>query len=43
MRAAILQMTSSDRPEENLATVLAALTNARAAGADMLLTPEVTN
>lgn len=43
MRAAILQMTSSDQPEENLATVLSAMVNARAAGADMLLTPEVTN
>ncbi len=43
MRAAILQMTSSDRPEENLFHVLEALQNAKAAGADILFTPEVTN
>lgn len=43
MRAAILQMTSSDNPEENLETVLTALNDAKAAGADILLTPEVTN
>lgn len=43
MRAAILQMTSSDMPEENLETVLTALAEAKAAGADILLTPEVTN
>ncbi len=43
MRAAILQMTSSDIPEENLATVRGALKNAKAGGADILLTPEVTN
>ena len=43
MRTAILQMTSSDDPGENLATVLAALAEAKAAGADILLTPEVTN
>lgn len=43
MRAAILQMRSSDNPEENLATVLSALAEAKADGADILLTPEVTN
>lgn len=43
MRAAILQMCSSDDPEENLTTVLEALAEAKAAGADILLTPEVTN
>ena len=43
MRAAILQMCSSDNPGENAKTVLAALAEAKAAGADILLTPEVTN
>ena len=43
MRAAILQMTSSDMPDENLATVRGALKIAKAGGADILLTPEVTN
>lgn len=43
MRAAILQMTSSDMPDENLETVRSALVDAKAGGADMLLTPEVTN
>lgn len=43
MRAALLQMISSDLPEENLFQVLTALTDAKAAGADILLTPEVTN
>ena len=43
MRAAILQMCSSDDPGENLQTVLSALSQAKAAGADILLTPEVTN
>ncbi len=43
MRAAVLQMCSSDQPGENLDTVLSAIDDAKAAGADMLLTPEVTN
>jgi deaminated glutathione amidase len=43
MRAAILQMCSSDDPGENTETVLIALAEAKAAGADILLTPEVTN
>ena len=43
MRAAILQMCASDQPEENLATVLGAIDEAQAEGADILLTPEVTN
>ena len=43
MRAAILQMCSSDDPGENLTTVLSALRDAKAAGAEILLTPEVTN
>ena len=43
MRAAILQMCSSDDPGENAETVLAAMAKAKAAGSDILLTPEVTN
>jgi deaminated glutathione amidase len=43
MRAALLQMTSSDSPEENLEITLSALVNAKVGGADILLTPEVTN
>ncbi len=43
MRAALLQMSSSDDPQENLSTVLSALEEATSAGADILLTPEVTN
>ena len=43
MRAVILQMCSSDDPGENTKTVLTALAEAKAAGADILLTPEVTN
>ena len=43
MRAALLQITSSDDPAENLATVAAMLAEAKAGGADIALTPEVTN
>ncbi|MCU0912397.1 MAG: carbon-nitrogen hydrolase family protein, partial [Rhodobacteraceae bacterium] len=43
MRAALLQITSSDDPAENLATVAAMLADAAAQGADFALTPEVTN
>lgn len=43
MRAAILQMCSSDDPGENLTTVLSALRDAKSARVDILLTPEVTN
>ncbi|MEO1703719.1 MAG: carbon-nitrogen hydrolase family protein [Pseudomonadota bacterium] len=43
MRVAILQMTSGDDPAENVATLLNAVTEAKAGGADMLLTPEVSN
>jgi predicted amidohydrolase len=43
MRAALLQLTSSDDPAENLAAARAMLTEAKAAGADIALTPEVTN
>ncbi|MGV6840350.1 MAG: carbon-nitrogen hydrolase family protein [Planktomarina sp.] len=41
MRVAVLQMTSSDQPAENLATVLDAIEHA--GDCDLLLTPEVTN
>lgn len=43
MRAALLQMTSSDDPGENLDMVEAMLAEAAAAGAGFVLTPEVTN
>jgi predicted amidohydrolase len=43
MRAALVQMTSSDDPAENLATVLDYLRQASAARADIVMTPEVTN
>ena len=43
MRAALLQMTSSDDPSENLDMVKAMLEEAVAGGAGFILTPEVTN
>lgn len=43
MRAALIQMTSSDDPQANCATVLEHLRAAAAAGAQIALTPEVTN
>ena len=43
MRAALLQLTSSDQPEENLATVAGMLREAASEGAGFVLTPEVTN
>ena len=43
MRAALLQMTSSDFPEENLATAGAMLREANAKGADFAFLPEVMN
>ena len=43
MKAALLQLCSSDDPAENLETVRAMLRKAAAAGADLALTPEVTN
>jgi predicted amidohydrolase len=43
VRAALLQIASSDVPEDNLATVSAMITSARAAGAGFILTPEITN
>lgn len=43
MRAALLQMTSSDQPQENLQTVLGMIETAVEGGAGYVLTPEVTN
>jgi deaminated glutathione amidase len=43
MRAALLQLCSSDDPSDNIATVRAMLREARAQGAEIALTPEVTN
>ncbi|OWU86012.1 amidohydrolase [Oceanicola sp. 22II-s10i] len=43
MKAALLQITSSDDPAANLATVTAMIREAAANGAGFVLTPEVTN
>lgn len=43
MRAALLQISSTDQPEENLRTVLEMIGEAAAGGAQYVLTPEVTN
>ncbi|GLO72164.1 amidohydrolase [Phaeobacter inhibens] len=43
MRAALLQMTSSDQPAENLGMVRQMIDDAVAGGAGFVLTPEVTN
>lgn len=43
MRAAVLQLTASDDPAENLATTLDMIAQAVAQGAEWVLTPEVTN
>ncbi len=43
MRSAILQMQSSDQPEENLTTIINAIEDAADGGADILMTPEVCN
>lgn len=43
MRAALLQLNSSDDPGENLATVRAEMERAADEGAGFILTPEVTN
>ncbi|MBV6638515.1 MAG: carbon-nitrogen hydrolase family protein, partial [Mameliella sp.] len=43
MRAALLQMTSSDDPAQNLATMRGMLGRARDEGAQIALTPEVCN
>jgi len=43
MRCALVQMTSSDAPEENAAAVRALVARAAEAGAGFVATPEVTN
>ncbi|MEM7091170.1 MAG: carbon-nitrogen hydrolase family protein [Pseudomonadota bacterium] len=43
MRTALLQLTSTDQPAENLDTVRAMIAEAAAKGAGFVLTPEVTN
>jgi predicted amidohydrolase len=43
MRAALIQMTSGDDPAANRAVVLDCLRRAAGAGADIALTPEITN
>lgn len=43
MRSALLQITSSDDPDENLRTVTELVARAREEGAGFVLTPEVTN
>jgi predicted amidohydrolase len=43
MRAALIQLTASDLPDENLGLVRARMREAAARGAEMILTPEVTN
>jgi predicted amidohydrolase len=43
MRAGLIQMTSNDLPEDNLAAASALIDEAAAQGAQLVLTPEVTN
>ncbi|QDC07963.1 carbon-nitrogen hydrolase family protein [Oceanicola sp. D3] len=43
MRASLLQLTSSDDPEANLPVMLGMVEQAVQEGADLILTPEVTN
>ncbi|UWQ21961.1 carbon-nitrogen hydrolase family protein [Jannaschia sp. W003] len=43
MRLAIVQMTASDAPDENIAVLQSAVADAARSGADMVLTPEVSN
>ena len=43
MRVALLQLTASDLPEDNLAAVRARMAEASDRGAELILTPEVTN
>ena len=43
MKTALLQITSSDQPHQNLETVLAMVEEAAGKGAQFILTPEVTN
>ena len=43
MKAALLQLNSSDDPKKNLDATLALVDGALAQGAELILTPEVTN
>lgn len=43
MKVALLQITSSDQPDDNLTTVQGMIREAAAQGAEFVLTPEVTN
>lgn len=43
MRAALVQLTSGDDPEENLSATIGWIRQAAFGGADLILTPEVTN
>ncbi|MDA9208093.1 carbon-nitrogen hydrolase family protein [Octadecabacter sp.] len=43
MKTALLQLTSSDNPRENLTTVLSLIAEAAEQGAQFICTPEVTN
>ncbi len=43
MKAALLQLSSSDTPAENAAIVRAMMRDAHAQGADLVCTPEITN
>ncbi|HKL45223.1 MAG TPA: carbon-nitrogen hydrolase family protein [Roseovarius sp.] len=43
MRSALLQLNSSDDPAENLPVTQTLIAEAKAGGADLVLTPEVTN
>ena len=43
MRAALLQLSSSDDPLANLATVRGMMDEAAAMGAELICTPEITN
>ena len=43
LRAALIQLTSSDDPAQNLAATEALIRQAATAGAELILTPEVTN
>jgi predicted amidohydrolase len=43
MKAALIQLQSSDDPQENLSVTQSLLAKAAGAGADFVLTPEVTN
>jgi len=43
MRVGLLQLNSSDQPEQNIAPIVALMREAATAGAHFVLTPEVTN